>query len=118
MSARARLFSAVVLLAACKPGRMQERDRLEQSVSWLATVQMLSHAWAENRVPTAYTERTLDEARAQLANAKQDGAAALVARVRDLVRQRDRAAIRNTIADLDGPRRALELRAATMKRSP
>ena len=117
MSARARLFSAVVLLAACKPERMQERDRLEQSVSWLATVQMLSHAWAENRVPTAYTERTLDEARAQLANAKQD-AAALVARVRDLVRQRDRAAIRKTIADLDAPRRALEQRAATMKRSP
>lgn len=117
MTARARLVYAVVLLAACKPERMKERDQLEQSVSWLATVQVLSHAWAENRVPTAYAERTLDEARAQLAIAKQDSAAALVARVRDVVRQRDRTAIAKTIADLERPRRELMQRAATMKQA-
>jgi hypothetical protein len=107
----------VLLLAACKSEHAKERDQLEQSASWLATVQMLSQAWAENRVSTRYAERTLEEARTQLATANQDSAALLVARVRDVVRQRDRTAIGKTIAALDGPLHALEQRAAMMKRS-
>jgi hypothetical protein len=117
VSAHARCFCAALLLSACKSEHAKERDQLAQSVSWLSTVQMLGDGWAENRVPTAYAERTLDEARAQLVAAGHNEAAALVARVKDVVRQRDRTAMARAIAALDGPRHALEQRAAMMKRS-
>jgi hypothetical protein len=102
-------------VAACKSESAKEQERLEQSASWLATAHTLGQAWAENRVPTKYAERTLSEAHTQLVSAKQDSAAALVAHVSDVVRRRDRRAVEATIAPLLPLREELEHRASMMK---
>lgn len=51
---------------ACKPASRRLSEQVEAGASWSATAEMAVAAWTRNSVPARYTERTLEEAHAQV----------------------------------------------------
>ena len=105
-------------VVACKSAAAKQQEQLEQSISWLATVQEVGRAWSENRVPANYTERTLREAERQLRQAGQAEAARRVVDVAEILRRRDRERLPAALGILDAPRDQLQQRLQAMKGPP
>ena len=82
---------ALLLVSGCKSETAKQIDELDASISWVSTVDAVARAWTENRVPTRYAERTLEEASGALHSTKQTRAARIVSEMADVVRVRDRA---------------------------
>jgi hypothetical protein len=55
------VFALLALLTACRSQSSAEElgQRLKTVSSWAATTQMVGEAWASGKVPTHYTQRTL-----------------------------------------------------------
>jgi hypothetical protein len=106
-----RLFLATALLTiGCKSGPAKVTEQLEQSVSWIATLETVAHSWSENRVPSRYAERTIEEGSAALASADQPRAARIAAGLADVVRNRDQTEMAVHLEALRQERSALEAR--------
>ena len=63
----------LILLTACN--RHSSKDQASQSLeaieSWLATTQMVVDAWNQGKVPTVYTQQTLEKAQQEIHRARQ-----------------------------------------------
>jgi hypothetical protein len=114
-------------MTACASPSAKLTKELEGARSWMATIEMVAGQWVENRVPSRYAARSLDEALTALhsandalasATAKRDVAA--VARTHitsaqqsiesllSLIDANDRRAIPAAIAPLTGERQAMD----------
>lgn len=103
-------------LSSCKSARDREADRVHASLSWVATAGSVTRAWADNRVPVRYVERTLDEARAALAQNGESTAVRITTSLRDAVHRRDRAALAGPLAQLGQQWSALEARSEQLEK--
>jgi hypothetical protein len=102
----------------CKSESRQRAERLETSISWIATLETVGHAWGVNRVPARYAERTIDEARAALARNGEARAADAARMLGQMVRLRNPAALDWLVDGLARERHALEIRLNDVKRAP
>jgi len=109
-------LAAAILMTGCKSAPKRLAERLERSISWIATLETAGHSWAENRVPASYAERTIEEARAALASAEQPRAARIASELADVLRNRDQTEIDVHLGALALERRALEARLKGLKR--
>ena len=105
------------MLAGCKSRESQLVDQLDASVSWLATVETVAQRWADNRVPVRFAERTLEEARDALTQAKQASAAHAASATIDVLRRRDRAAVPAALTAVRAARESLEKQLDAAKKS-
>ena len=57
-----------MILTACSsqsPGE-KAQESLQSVQSWVATVQMASHAWEQHKIPTVYAQQTLHKAQQEI----------------------------------------------------
>jgi hypothetical protein len=112
---KATLLLAALLTIGCKSASAKAADQLEQSVSWIATLETVARRWTENRVPSPYAERTIEEGSAALAKADQPRAARIAAGLADVLRNRDQTELDVHLEALRQERRALEAQFARAK---
>jgi hypothetical protein len=120
VSAKARqcLWPLICALAvSCKSESAKQIEELDASISWLATVDAVARSWTENRVPTRYAERTLEEASSALHSAQQPRAGRIVSEMADVVRVRDRAEMDVHMDALHEEERSLQSRLDELKRA-
>src|SRR6059036_3294995 len=103
------------MTTGCKPESAKRIDELDVSISWIATVDAVARSWTENRVPTRYAERTMEEASSALHSAKQPRAARIASEMADVVRLRDRAEMDVHLDALREERSAIAARLRELK---
>jgi hypothetical protein len=110
------LIAAIAFATAgCKSETSKQIDQLDASISWIATVDAVARSWTENRVPTRYAERTMEEASSALHSAKQTRAARIASEMADVVRVRDRAEMDVHLEALREEKSALKSRLEELK---
>jgi len=105
----------LVAIAGCKSDTRREAERVDASLSWVATAGTVTKGWVENRLPVRYVERVLGEAHEELARNDEAEGVRIVETLRDAVRRRDAAATREPMASLLARWSALQQRSEQMK---
>jgi hypothetical protein len=106
-----------VAMGACKSAEAREAERLDKALSFTATAGSVARAWADNRVPTRYAERTLSEAQEGLIDTQEPDAARIAETLRAAVHAGDRRAVSKPLASLMSRWSALHRNAEARKSS-
>ena len=106
---------AVLATVACRSDTKKEAQRVDASLSWVATAGTVTKGWVDNRLPVRYVERVLGEAHHQLERSGEAEGVRIVESLSDAVRRRDPAAAREPMASLVERWSALRQRSEQLK---